>query len=58
MDPASVETSRRSRNPKTDLIDARKLAQLLAREHDGEDTLRAVGSSAGGRDRTPPAAKT
>lgn len=42
IDPASIEVNRRSRRPKTDRIDAQKLAQLLTRHHDGEDVLRVV----------------
>jgi transposase len=42
VDPASIEVDRRSRRAKTDRIDAQKLAQLLARHHDGEDILRVV----------------
>lgn len=42
VDPASIEVDRRSRRAKTDRIDAQKLAQLLARQCDGEDVLRVV----------------
>lgn len=42
IDPASIEVNRRRRQPKTDRIDAQKLAQLLARQGDGEDVLRIV----------------
>lgn len=42
VDPASIEVNRRSRQAKTDRLDAQKLAQLLARHHDGEDVLRVV----------------
>jgi transposase len=42
VDPASIEVNRRSRQAKTDRLDAQKLAQLLARHHDGEDVLRIV----------------
>lgn len=42
VDPASIEVNRRSRRAKTDRIDAQKLAQLLARQCDGEDVLRVV----------------
>ena len=42
VDPASIEVNRRSKHVKTDRLDAQKLAQLLARHHDGEDVLRVV----------------
>ena len=42
IDAASIEVNRRSRRPKTDRLDAKKLVQLLARHHDGEDVLRVV----------------
>jgi len=42
VDPASIEVNRRSRQAKTDRLDAQKLAQLLARYHDGEDVVRVV----------------
>lgn len=42
IDPASIEVNRRSRRAKTDRLDAQKLAQLLARHHDGEEVLRVV----------------
>ena len=42
VDPASIEVSRRKRNAKTDRLDVQKLVRLLARHHEGEDTLRVV----------------
>jgi transposase len=42
VDPASIEVDRRSRQAKTDRIDAQKLAKLLARHGDGESVLRVV----------------
>ena len=42
VDPASIEVNRRSRQAKTDRLDAQKLAQLLARHSEGEGVLRVV----------------
>jgi len=47
VDPASIEQSRRKRNPKTDRLDVKKLVRLVARHCEGEDVLRPV--------RVPPA---
>jgi transposase len=42
FEPASIETNRRMRRPKTDRVDVQKLASLLVRHHEGEDVVRLV----------------
>jgi transposase len=42
VDPASIETSRRGKKPKTDRIDVRKLLTMLIRYHAGEPDVWSV----------------